>query len=394
MKRCENIVFLFLLSVVYIFGLSTFFKTETLTSKTENRELATFKHFTLQSFLNGSFQDNFENALSDQFILSEEIRVGYANTIKSIPTFNLEDSICKNHYLELANSVDRRRGTFDCDDYMIYYPEPLTDTENEIVYENIAKYNRINTLTDTYYFFINDSSVYDFKNNQKVVDYDSILKTNLAGNYKYDSLDFNSYDEFKQYFYKTDHHWNYNGSYTGYTKIAKLLGLKNIKKPLELSTNHENFYGSHAQNTKNYNYEEEFSFYKFNSKPHTTLINGQPDTYGHYNDYINHNYEYDKTVNYYAYFYGVDNGEIIYDYQQPDKENLLIISNSYSNAVNELLAENYNKTYIIDLRLYDRYFGKEFSFSKYLEEHHIDKTLFILSPTFIRSRDTNKGLES
>ena len=121
MKRRENYIFLFLLAIVYAFGLFTFIKTETPDSKAENRPLATFEHFTLHSFLNGSFQDNFENALSDQFVFSESIRVGYANVIKSIPTFNLEESICKNHYLELANSVDRRRGTFDCDDYMLYY---------------------------------------------------------------------------------------------------------------------------------------------------------------------------------------------------------------------------------------------------------------------------------
>ena len=395
MKRRENYIFLFLLAIVYAFGLFTFIKTETPDSKAENRPLATFEHFTLHSFLNGSFQDNFENALSDQFVFSESIRVGYANVIKSIPTFNLEESICKNHYLELANSVDRRRGTFDCDDYMLYYPEPLTEEQTTIVNENIAKYNRINTLTDAYYYLINDSSVYDFEKNEKVVDYNRILKENLTGNYKFASLDFNNYDEFKQYFYKTDHHWNYNGSYKGYTDILKLLNVKNKNQPAELATNHEYFFGSHAQNTKNYDIEEEFSFYKYNfNKNYSTLINGQSGTYGHYDDYIAHKYEYDKTTNYYAYFYGIDNGEIIYDYRQPEKDNLLIISNSYSNAVNQLIAENFNKTYIIDLRLYKDTFNQDFSFSQYLKDHKIDKTLIILSPTFLRDRSTNQGLES
>ena len=394
MKKRENYFFLFLLAIVYAFSSFTFIKTEVPDSKAENRSLATFPHFTLHSFLDGSFQDNFENALSDQFVFSEDIRIGYANAIKSIPTFNIEDSVCKNHYLELANSVNRRRGTFDCDDYMLYYPEPLDNEETIIVNENIAKYNRVNTLSNTFYYLINDSSVYDFEKNEKVVDYNKILKENLSGNYKLASLDFNNYDEFKKYFYKTDHHWNYNGSYKGYTDIARLLNIKKINQPIELFTNHEYFFGSHAQNTKNYDIQEEFSFYRFNFvKNHSTLINGQPETYGHYEDYIAHKYEYDKTTNYYAYLYGTDYGEIIYDYHQPEKENLLIISNSYSNAINQLIAENFNKTYIIDLRFYKDAFNQDFSFSKYLKDHGVNKTLIILSPTFLRERNTNQGLE-
>ena len=78
MKKRENYFFLFLLAIVYAFSSFTFIKTEVPDSKAENRSLATFPHFTLHSFLDGSFQDNFENALSDQFVFSEDIRIGYA----------------------------------------------------------------------------------------------------------------------------------------------------------------------------------------------------------------------------------------------------------------------------------------------------------------------------
>ena len=34
---------------------------------------------------------------------------------------------------------------------------------------------------------------------------------------KYDSFSkINNYDDYKEYFYKSDHHWNHKGSYEGY----------------------------------------------------------------------------------------------------------------------------------------------------------------------------------
>ena len=393
MKGRENLVFFNMLLIIFACGIITFIKPEKTISNSENRSLITFDHFTINSFLDGSFQDNFENAISDQFIFSEKIRTAYMKLMNSAPTIISKDEICKNHYLELTSSIDRRRGTFNCDDYIIYYPEPLTEEQADTVASNIKKFNHVNSLTKTYYYFVNDSSVFDFEKNEKVIDYESLLKANLSGKYHLSSLSFNNYDEYKQYFYKTDHHWDYRGSYKGYQDIINLLGLSSPLKPTGTGTNHEYFFGSHAQNTKYYDIKEEFSFYYFSIPNYNTIINGSPATYGNRNDYINHNYEYDPTTNYYAYFYGIDEGEIIYDFHAPEKDNLLMIVNSYSNAVNELIASHFNKTYVIDLRHYKLVFG-DFSITDYLKNHKIDKTLFIISPTFIRENDTTKGLES
>jgi hypothetical protein len=393
-KKTENFIFLAAIVVIFLFGLLTLIRTEKTISKTENRTLTTFSHFTIKSFIDGSFQDNFESALSDQFIGSEKIRVLYAKLIGNIPSFSLGESVCQNHYLELVNSVDRRRGTFNCEDYIVYYPEPLTDEQTDIVANNLQIYNHINKLTDAYYYFVNDSSVYNFETNQKVVDYDAILKQNLTGNYHLASLNFDNYAAYKPYFYKTDHHWNNFGSYQGYLAIHKLLNLSDQPlEPTSEQSNHEAFFGSHARNTNNYDYQEEFNYYTFNLPPHSTVINGLPATYGHYSDYINHNYVSEDVENTYAFFYGSDEGEIIYDFRQSQKDNLLIISNSYSNAVNELIASHYNKTFIIDLRRYKTIFGQDFKLEEYLEKNHINKTLLLISPTFIRDTSTHQGLE-
>ncbi len=393
MKKRENIIFFVLVLAIFVFGVLAFVKPEKLVSGSENRSLTTFSHFAIDAFLDGTFQDNFENAISDQFVFSEKIRVAYRKMLNSAPSFGLEEQVCKNHYLELSNNSDHHRATFNCDDYMVYYPEPLIGEDAETVAENIQKYNRINSLTDAYYYFIEDSGVYDFENDKKIVDYYSILSSNLTGKYHLSGLFFDSYDEYKKYFYKTDHHWDYRGSYQGYQDIVKLLGAGTPLKPTGTGTNHEYFFGSMARSAKNYDTKEEFVYYTFDIPSYSTLVDGAPSTYGHYDDYVNHNYEYDKDANYYGYFYGGDDAEVIFNFHNPEKQNLLMIVNSYSNPINKLIASHFNKTYIVDLRSYETVFGKKFDLDSYLKENDIDKTLLIMSPTFIRNRITNQGLE-
>ena len=76
-------------------------------------------------------------------------------------------------------------------------------------------------------------------------------------------------------------------------------------------------------------------------------------------------------MDHYRELYGADFGEIVYDYKN-DKENLLIIANSYSNSINGLIASHFNKTYIVDPRHY-----KNFNYQSYITNNNIDKVLVI-----------------
>lgn len=393
-KSGENVFFLIVVLCIFMVGVIAFVKTPTEKSTAENRVLEKFEHFTVAGFIDGSFQDNFENALSDQFLLSEKIRVNYSRVINKLPSPDISSAICANHYVEFANSVDFRRATYNCEDYIVFYPEALTEQQMNNFSENIKKYNRLNNITDTYYYFINDSFANNYETGGKTVDYVATLKDELSGKYHFAGLDSNTYDKFKELFYKTDHHWDYRGSYQGYLDIVKMLGIKDPLTPVSTGTNHEYAFGSHARTTKDYSIKEEFTYYNFDVAPYDTMIDGKPGRYGNQEDYKNHNYEYNKTTNYYAYYYGDDYGEVIFDFHQPNKENLLIISNSFSNAVNELIASHFNKTYVIDLRHYKETFGKDFDIQSYTTEHEIDKTLLIMSPTFVTKIETNQGLES
>ena len=76
-------------------------------------------------------------------------------------------------------------------------------------------------------------------------------------------------------------------------------------------------------------------------------------------------------------YYGDDWAKVVYDFNQPEKENLLILGTSFTNSVNELLASHYNKTHVLDFRHYRKQYGERINAQKYMEENNISKMVII-----------------
>ena len=388
----ENIVFLGLIVLVFIFGMYGLVKTPQKTSVSENRSLTQFSHFTVSDFLSGKFQDNFEKALSDQFAFSEKIRVKYGEVINNLPDFGIDNMICHNRYIILKGS-QYTNAVFNCEDYLMAPPAVLSKETLNVMDANIEKYNHVNNLINTYYYYFDESNIYDFTIGEKIIDIKNLLRERMKGNYTLSSLHYNGYDEYKNYFYKTDHHLNHNGQYQAYQDIVKMMGIKKPLAPNDLVNNHEYFFGSRAKDVQIYDYLEEFEFYNYDLPKHDSFINRKEKQYGHYADYIKHNYTYKRSFNFYGWVYGGDNGEVLFDYHRPEKENLLIISNSFDNPIAPLIAQYYNKTFAVDLRHYKSNLKEDFEFSKYIKDNKIDKVLFIMSSRFIFDKNSNVGLE-
>ena len=391
MKLSENFVFLGMIFMVFVFGFYTFVKNQKSTSIAENRSLVQFSHFTLGGFISGDFQDKFESAFSDQFPFSEKIRMEFGQAIERLPKYGIDSLACANRYLVLkAGSGETNRAIYDCNDYIVIVPDRQV---NKVALDNIQKYNTINRLNDVYYYYIKGGNSYDFVEDKVTVDYEKLLSENLKGNYHLASLDMDGWEKYKEYYYKTDHHWNYIGSYQGFLDIAKMFGIKNPSVPTGTFTSEEFFFGSASRMTLKYDIFEKFTIYTFDIPEHDTMINGVEKKYNHISEFINHDYKYNKNRNFYGEVYGADYGEIVFDFHQPEKPNLLIVSNSFSNAVNELIAQYFNKTYVVDLRYYKEQRGSDFKYSEYIKNNHIDKTLIMADLFFLVMTTLNQGLE-
>ena len=396
-RYSSNYFFLVFICLFFVVGFYTLIKNPVKTSEAENRTLTEFQHFTIKGFLDGSFQSNFENALSDQFPGSEKIRTVYGETIGNLPSWGVNELACDGRYIFL-DGKQYTNTFFDCDDYII--SPPMTEDpkqkkvlETNILEEDIKKYNHINSISDTYYYFIEEAQSFNFATGERVLDLETTLRKELKGHYSIASLQFNNYEEFKKIYYKTDHHWNHFGQLQGYQDIIKLLGINTTAVNTELATNHEYYFGSKARDSRIYNSADEFVFYTMDLPPHDTFVNRKKQEYGHQEDYLNHKYKSTRLFNHYGYVFGGDYGEVLFDFHQPERGNLLIISNSFDNPINSWIAQYFNKTYAVDLRHYKNHIGEKFVLSEYIKNNNIDKTLLIIQPRFIYNWNSNQGLE-
>lgn len=354
-------------------------------SNLENRKLTTLSNLEGKSILNGDFQNTIENFYADQMPLGETLKE-YYNIFKNITGSSLLVTLYQksdsNTLIPLANGIYRLNKS----DYLVYEPIKFEDIRKDLdkYLININKiYDKYNI--PTYVFYLNKDI--DINHYQEISHY---MQSNLNKKIKFDYFkvlnndDNDYYGKYKKYFYKTDHHWNYQGSYEGYKIIAHLMQKESLSYQEEVCFNSLKFIGTKGKKVGDFFNYDNFCSYKFNLLEYDTYINKELKTYGNMESYYKGNYFHEKGINHYAKFYGDDYGEVIYNFHN-NKENLLIFSNSYSNAVNELIASSFNKTYIIDLRAYEEDLDKEYNLDSYIKENDIEKILFLGDINFYSS---------
>ena len=211
------------------------------------------------------------------------------------------------------------------------------------------------------------------------------LKENLHADV-FDHLKYSTYEQFCDYFYTTDHHWNYKGSYQGYKDIVRMLlgEEEEVLVPADVFVCKQIFNGSYAQRTKKAISKEQFAFYRFDPWPEYTAYSsvaavksGKKYPYSHFNNYLKGDIKNGKYANHYAQCYGGDAGYLIFKSKVHEDRVLLLIGNSLSNAVKTLLTAHYGTIVYVDLRSYKSRAGKEFSFSSVVEQFGVTQVLFL-----------------
>lgn len=373
-----EIAFLIVAGSVLVVFYGSLFREPKLISTIENRNLVQYPTVSTQNFISGSFQETLENAIGDQSIgsgkikkLFKEIKSIFNSYQKNIITIVIP-STC-DHYQVLLDEYY----TFGCGDYIITKPK-----DYNIYIENIkllgANYNEYLNTHDVFIYYIPSNRSIYFDNVKKQV----LLENEIKNSFHYvdfSRLNVNNYEDYKKYFYKTDHHWKKEGQYAAYMDIVKMM-LGNKEELIPISNTEEfevDFFGSYSRINSFYKIKEKFSVYVYDIPKYKSYINKKEMEYGYKTKYFNIEYSLDKNTNHYSAYYGGDFAEIIYDFDNEKKENLLILSSSFSNAINDLIASHFNKTFVIDLRHYFRTFNYNFLPSDYISKNKIDKVLIV-----------------
>lgn len=383
MKKKENIIFIILVLLIISVGSLTLVKGEKDISYRENRTLGTFPKLTVHGYLRGDFQNYFTTAFSDQFIGGETIKAKTHSLLTFTDYKNIPEYICKNRYVNVSDTMS----TFDCSEYIMFGPSKLSDEQETTILDRLKVYSTMNEKVDMYYFLLETPAMYDFEKNKPSIDILNIVKDNLKGKYKIDYLPIENFENYKEHFYKTDHHWNYKGSYEAYKKIVKMMTKDKPLEPIEEKEFDAYFYGSAARSTQIFDYKEKFKVYRFNYPKYTVYVNGVKGKYGSEEEYLKGDYDTTPLINHYGEYYGGDDGELVFDFNKPKKLNILILGSSYTNPINKLIASHFNKTYVVDLRHYTWTKGEDFNIKEYLKDNKIDKVLIISDFNFLQDHD-------
>ena len=181
-----------------------------------------------------------------------------------------------------------------------------------------------------------------------------------------------NYNDYLKYFYKTDHHYNMMGAYESYKIIMNMLD-----EPYKYATiNKEDisYYGSMARSSYSADIKDDFLTLKTDLGEYDVYVNGELNNLKYKPKKIVKNKS--KFFDYYVSYYNGLFGNVCYDFHNPEKDNLLILEDSYGWQIDDLIASSFNKTYIVDIR-HDEYKNGTFNLKKFVEKNEINKVLFL-----------------
>lgn len=204
------------------------------------------------------------------------------------------------------------------------------------------------------------------------------------GYMKIDTLE----DKLDNYFL-SDHHWNRYGSYEGYREIIGMMqenyaDFGEAREIVEDCSFDATLYGSLALAVNSYNIGDPFGVLDFGLPEHNLRINtevpygGKQEFNTLLEKYKAGNFNKSKSYNHFMEFYRIAK---TIEYPENDTgRNLLLIGDSFSTCVAELLASHFDKTYV---RYVDSTTPERINYSDYIDKNGITDVLILETSTRI-----------
>ena len=324
---------------IFCFGLLTLVLPQEDFSYDENRLLQTFPTISIDKIVNGSFESELSKFYSDQFPMREN--------------FVELKTICELSTLKIENN----KVIFASDGYLIKKTEYSDYSKLE---ENLQAIKEFESKTDIPVTSVILPRTIDVEKDNNIPFFNYFHTDKIWGKINASEANimllndyFSALDD-EYIYYKTDHHQTTLGAYYTYTALATSLGY--TPKPLsffERQTFSSNFLGTTYSSSPMSSIEADtIELFRYESDTNYTLE--IVDTSKKYNGFYDMD-AIDVKDKYSVFLYG-NNGHIsIYPTDETlrsQRETLLIIKDSYANAISPFLALHYNLE-IIDLRYYD-----------------------------------------
>lgn len=386
-------------------------------SVSEKRKLAEFPKITFESLKSGDFFDGFNNWYSDSYPGREKI-VGLNSKIKSYygikSTVNIHGDVQKGDDIpdeydpnateppestteEKFDKIDANGDSQSIGAVFVvgnkgfeYYnfSQPQANryiaSMNELadklsgkakVYDMIVPTGIGITLPDSYMGHINSSDqgkAIDYINsglNSQIVKV-PIFKTLMSHRSEY-------------IYFNTDHHWTQLGAYYAYCDFAKTAGI--TANPLEKyeKVEFEGFRGTFYNDTGKIPELKSNPDTIYAYKPNASAKMVYTDAKGKQISWpiVNDVTKYPESVKYSCFIAGDNPYTEIHNPQITDDSSIMVVKESFGNALVPFLVENYENVYVIDYRHYKG------SISDLVIEKNIDTVLYINNVSAIRNKN-------
>lgn len=355
-------------------------------SEMENRTLQQVPEFTAERLTKGDFTKDIEKYMSDQIFLKDELV-----TLKTTA-----DSLLGKNYM---NGVYLAEDGF----YIQDYHEDTARVDMNISFLNTFAEGLDSDIPVTFLLVPNASCVLKDKlpSVNKCEDQHAtaehirgILSDRITLAYPEEVLR----SEGGNCYYRTDHHWTSLGAELGYSVLRQTMGLPAVNSFEKTTRELKGFYGTlyskapsswaKSDTIKQVTYEGNDITVKYVSKggdhavpAECREIDGIPAKKGLFVKAP------ENTKDKYASIMGGNFALCEIDTSAPSDERVLLLKDSYANAVLPELCNQFGHISMIDLRYY--HFEEE-TVSEYVKSHDIDRVICIYNIDFINS-DSNFG---
>lgn len=369
MKKDKTIIVLFL---IIVFGVFAFYPVKYVLLKTNKLNLISSDNWKTYEKSGNQIKDlvmSLETAIDNRTVNYFPF---YNDVTSAFYNFNIKmDSLFSDKVYVKAN-YDGENLFYDKENNFYFLLNNLSSEElNSRIKTQISFYNDISDKypnVNLYVYLPLRYEVTNFSNLHNLNNYVNKFKNGLNKNIYVSMLESINVDEYLTYFYKTDHHYNSAGALKAYNDIVKMMNINNTKE-LSIVNVQSPYYGSLARtalnksvsdNLMDFDYQNDVKSNNLDSKfkPRTIVKKANP-FYDYYISYYNGQYD-----------------EVIYSSDVQNNRNLLIISDSLSWQVDYILAENFENTYVINLR-YGKWKTDKLYLKEYLAEHNITDILFL-----------------
>lgn len=333
--------------LILIFGLSalSLLKKDKYFSENENRVLSNKPEFELQAVLNGRFEEEYEDYISDQFVLRDWwIGIKTYSDLSMLKKDVNGVYFCQDNYLINVHNEEEYKSDSALEnyryvkDFVSKYKESINvklmiiPTSQEILKDKLPPY------ADTAGEIQIISNIYNDMDSENVINVSDTLSSHSE----------------EYIFYRTDHHWTTLGAYYAYVeymnsigKTADAISCYNIEKVTD------KFYGTGSSKVNINTMADEIYLYKLKENIDVSIRYNETDE-------IKDTLYYEKaldTKDKYSVFLGGNNPflEIRSNIKnETNGERLLVIKDSYAHSFIPFLTDKFSETDVVDLRYYNK----------------------------------------